>query len=409
MVHIEPFVVEEWMDLHQPNAKHDIAETCCASVSMEELQNLCENKSKQVLEMPGKLDYGDIRGSDKLRTNLATLYSSKAGSPVSKDSIIITPGAIAANYLFLVSHVGPGDHVICHYPTYQQLYSVPASLGAEVDLWKSDPDNEWVPDIEQLKLLVKPNTKLIILNNPNNPTGSVLKRSLLDQIIEVASAGDITILSDEVYRPVFHGITPVDSEFPSSMLSLYRKTAVTGSLSKAYSLAGIRVGWIASRDEAIIEKCAAMRHYTTISVSKLDDQVAAFALDRDTVHSLLGRNIQLAKKNLEILDRFILKHDDECSWVKPVAGTTAFVKFCRDGQPVDSAELSKRLMEKSGVLVLPGDVCFGPEFAGYVRIGYVQRTEALQAGLDAMRMFMKREFDDVPLATRAEDQDIKDT
>ncbi|KAK5019873.1 pyridoxal phosphate-dependent transferase [Cryomyces antarcticus] len=401
MVAIEPFAVEQWMDAHETTAKFNIAETCCASISIDQLRALCDHQNSPPLpDLSKKLDYGAIRGSADLRNNLARLYSTKTASPLSPENILITPGAIAANFLLLYSLVGPGDHVICHHPTYQQLYSVPTSLGAEVDLWRAKPENDWIPSVEELKGLIKSNTKLIVLNNPNNPTGQILKKSLLQEVVELAREHDITVFSDEVYRPIFHGISPIDSEFPSSILSMgYKNTIATGSMSKAYSLAGIRVGWIASRSKDIIEKCAEARDYTTISVSRLDEQVAAFALGQDTIHNLLGRNIGLARTNLEILERFIVKHDEYCSWVKPVAGTTAFVKFSSsEGKPVNSVELCKRLQERTGVMFLPGDYGFGEEFKGYVRIGYVNETEVLKQGLDAMRGFMRKEFDDLPLA-----------
>ena len=204
-------------------------------------------------------------------------------------------------------------------------------------------------------------------------------------------------MSDEVYRPLFHGITPMDKDFPPSLLSLgYQNTVATGSLSKAYSLAGIRVGWVASRNPAIIESIADARHYTTISVSQLDQAVAAVALSPDVIHGLLGQNIQLAKTNLELVERFVIKHDEFCSWTKPVAGTTAWVKFERDGKPVDAAQFCTLLQEKTGVMFVPGDT-FGEDFKGYVRIGYVNRTEIVQAGLEEVRKFMRKEFDDVPL------------
>ena len=218
--------------------------------------------------------------------------------------------------------------------------------------------------------------------------------------MDLAESKNIIVLSDEVYRPLFHGITPLDKDFPPSILSLgHANTIVTGSMSKAYSLAGIRIGWIASRSREIIEKCQVARDYTTISVSKLDQAVAAFALDADTIHSLLGRNIQLARANLELLDRFIMKHDEYCSYVKPVAGTTAFVKFERDGKPIDAKAFCKALQEKTGVMFLPGDVGFGEEFKGYVRIGYVNRTEVVKEGLEEVRKFMRKEYDDLPLSS----------
>lgn len=192
----------------------------------------------------------------------------------------------------------------------------------------------------------------------------------------------------------------MDAEFPPSILSMgYKKTVATGSLSKAYSLAGIRVGWLASRDRSIVERCADARHYTTISVSQLDEQVAAFALGPETIHALLSRNIQLAKTNLEVLEKFVGRHDEECEWVRPTAGTTAFVRFQRDGKPVDDVELCKRLMEKTGVMFVPGSRCFGEEWKGYVRIGYVCETEVLREGLKEVQNYLKKEFDELPLAT----------
>ena len=151
------------MDEHELTAKYNISESCCASISVDQLASLSEKKDTQVVDLSRKMLYGAIPGSDALRSNLARLYSTKVGTPLPKENILITPGAIAANQLVLYSLTGPGDHVICHHPTYQQLYSYPASLGAEVELWKARPEKDWVPDIEDLKKMVRPNTKLIIV------------------------------------------------------------------------------------------------------------------------------------------------------------------------------------------------------------------------------------------------------
>jgi len=166
------------MDEYETTAKYNIAETCCASISVEQLQELSEDKSTKILNTSRKLTYGSIRGSDALRANLSRLYSSKVGTPLSADNVLIMPGAIAANNLLFYSLIGPGDHVICHYPTYQQLYSVPKSLGAEVDLWKARPEKDWIPDIEELKGLIKPNTKLIVIKYvPSHPNDTRLLTS----------------------------------------------------------------------------------------------------------------------------------------------------------------------------------------------------------------------------------------
>ncbi|KAH9863539.1 hypothetical protein IAQ61_009817 [Plenodomus lingam] len=401
MVKIDEFAADsaQWMDAHEHNCKYNIAETCCASISIDQLRELSENKTGPVIDTARILNYGTIRGSDELRNNLARLYSAKVTDPLSPDNILTTAGAIQANYLAAYALVGPGDHVICHYPTYQSLYDVPKQLGAEVDLWQASPDNKWIPSIDDLKALLKPNTKLIVLNNPNNPTGAVLGKSFLQQVIDIAAASNITILSDEVYRPLFHSIGPLDKDFPPSLLSIgYPNVLVTGSLSKAYSLAGIRVGWLASRNPDIINRIASARHYTTISVSQLDEQIAAFALHPCTVHALLARNIQLAKTNLALLDRFVIKNEDECDWVRPLAGTTAFLRFHREGKPVDAVDFCSKLLEQTGVLLVPGSTAFGREWKGYVRIGFVNQTEVVKEGLDALTKFVRRQLEDVKLA-----------
>lgn len=387
------------MDLHQTHAKYDIAETCAASISLDDLRGLSEDKSSEIWSTSTKLTYAAIRGSEKLRTTLANRYSAK--KPFKADNILITPGAIAANMTVFYGLVRKGDHVICQYPTYQQLYEVPKSLGAEVDYWRAEESKKWQLDIEELKTLIRPNTRMIIINNPNNPSGAIVPKATLDLLMEIAEEHDITVMADEVYRPLFHSISPESPDFPPSVLSFgYAKTIATGSLSKAYSLAGIRVGWLASTSPEIIEACAQARDYTTISVSQLDDHIAAFALDNSCIHSLLSRNIQLAKRNLEILEKFVESHRWACEWIKPVAGTTAFIKITRMGSPVDDVALCEKLMEDVSLMLVPGSRCFGDgkDFKGFVRLGFCCETSVLEEGLEQMSLFMKNGYRTVPLA-----------
>jgi aspartate/methionine/tyrosine aminotransferase len=369
----------------------NIAETCAASISIDDLVALCEDSNvAHPLSTSTKLTYGAIRGSQALRERLASLYSARVSSPLSTDNVLITPGAIAANFLLFYTLIGPCDHAICVHPTYQQLYAVPKSLGAEVSLWELRKEKKYIPDLEDLKNLVKENTKMIIINNPNNPTGATIPKSVLQGLVDFAQERDIIILSDEVYRPLFHGVGPMDTEFPPSLISLgYKKTIITGSMSKAYSLAGIRIGWIASRDSAIIEAVATARDYTTISVSQLDDQIAAYALSASVIHSLLGRNIKLAKTNIALLETFINEHSNICSWVKPNGGTTALVCFAKRGEPVDDVQFCVDVIEKTKVMFLPASKCFGQEFKGSVRIGFVCETEVLQEALQKLGQYIR--------------------
>ncbi|KAI9712143.1 MAG: hypothetical protein M1812_006981 [Candelaria pacifica] len=402
MVKIKPFSVEKWMDDHELTAEYNIAETCCSSLSLQDLKSLSIDQSQEPISTAKKLTYGAIPGSKPLRSNIAKLYDESDSQLFSADDILITPGAIAANHLVLYTLIGPGDHVICHWPTYQQLYTVPESLGAEVDLWRASEEKGWLLDIEELKRMVKRNTKLIIINNPNNPTGATLLLSLLEQIIILARAHNITILSDEVYRPLFHSLPCTHPSPPPSIISLnYTKAIATGSLSKAFSLAGIRVGWIASRDPDILQACAEVRQYTNISVSSVDDQIASYALGPNVVQNLLARNTKLAKTNLAILDKFIEEHAGICRWVKPSAGTTAFVSFWREGLPVDDVVFCETLQKEVGVMFVPGSTCFGDEYAfkGFVRIGYACETDVLIDGLAKLDGFLRSNYGRIPLAT----------
>ena len=151
--------------MYEQSAKYNLAETCVASISLDDLQDLSEDKLLRPSSISStKLTYGAIRGSHALRTNLANLYSSKVSTRCHADNILITPGAIAANLIVLYGLISKGDHVICHYPTYQQLYEVPASLGAEVSFWRANEDKQWRLDIDELKALIRiPQTKMIIV------------------------------------------------------------------------------------------------------------------------------------------------------------------------------------------------------------------------------------------------------
>ncbi|KAI6844098.1 PLP-dependent transferase [Hortaea werneckii] len=400
MVKIDKFAVEEWMAVYQAVCKYDISETCCASISLSQLEDLCEDKSRRIFDPDRQLIYGPVRGSQALRDSIASLYHNwGASASVTANDVLVATGAIGSNHLTLYSLLQPGDHVIVHHPTYQQLYAVPASLGADVDLWKASPQQSWIPSIEELKTMIKPNTKMIIINNPNNPSGAALKKDFLQQIVDVAAKHNIFVLSDETYRPLFHSLPSTDDDPPPSIVNMgYKNVVATGSLSKAFSLAGIRIGWLVSPNPDIIEWCAAVRHYTHITASQVDDQIATFALHPSTKDPLIARNLRLARNNIKIMEDWVNRHADVASWVKPQAATTAFVKIERDGKPVHAAWLCEKLYDVTGVMVLPGDTCFGDRFKGYIRIGYVQETRILESGLKLLGDFLNQELRKMPLA-----------
>ena len=383
-----------------------MANTASATLSIKDLIDLSEHreKSEQALTLSNiNLEYNSpMKGGHGLRQILAGLYSARAAG-VTQDDILTANAGIDANHIVLAALIESTDHVICHYPTYEQLYQVPRSLGAEVSLWKADPSKKWKLDIEELKSMIKDNTKMIIINNPHNPSGAIIPKPQLEEIIDIAQERDIIVFGDEIFRPMFHSILPSSDDFPPSLINMgYKKTVVTGSMSKAYGLPGLRVGWIASRDKDIIADCHKMRYYTTTCVSQLDEAVAAEALSDRCIHAILARNIANCQTNSEAWQNFIDEHTWACSWVRPVAGTTGFIKFHKMGKPVDDEQFCLRLQEKAGICFVPGSVCFGDRenFKGYVRVGLGTHTELVKDGLKALRQFVEDEYENVPVAPK---------
>jgi len=264
--------------------------------------------------------------------------------------------------------------------------------------------------VRDLDIVLSNTSKLTCPSNPNNPTGAILPDSLLTSLISIASSHNppITILSDEVYRPLFHSPSPHNTPLPPSILNAsttYPNLIATGSLSKAYSLAGIRIGWLATRSRPLLELFASARDYTNISVSIADQAVAAFALSPTCLPALLDRNMKLAAGNLQILSSYVERWAARgwAQWTRPMAATTAFVEFMRDGRAVQAVEFCKRLQAETGVMFLPGDRGFGNQseggkrYEGYVRIGYVPERKVLEDGLRVCDEWMEREWESLPL------------
>ncbi|KAJ6445041.1 aspartate aminotransferase [Purpureocillium lavendulum] len=340
-----------------------------SALSLNDLRALSSDPSLELFDPDLKLDYGSFEGSQRLRERIAALHSTPE-CKLTADNVIITPGSIMANFLVLDAICGPGDHIVCQYPTFGQLYLVPKFNGVNVSLWKMDDSKEWMPSLEELERLVKPNTKAIILNNPNNPTGAVLSKDFLEKVITIARKSNTLVFTDEVFSPLF--FTP---DRPPSFVTMgYERSVVTSSLSKSFAIPGARIGWVVSRDEALLRRISMARDFTTISVSQLDDAVAAFALDEKVLPALMKRNIALCKESIEHLAAFVERNKDRVTWRKPDGAGTAFIKILdREGKPVDDVEFSQKLVDEESVCLLAGGRCFSEgnaeDFKGYVRIG----------------------------------------
>ncbi|MEH7097201.1 aminotransferase [Neobacillus vireti] len=369
---IKTFAVEHWMNLYEMEAVYNIAETCVESLTVNELIAIDGTNPEEFLRNIGKkkLTYGHIEGSPEFRTLVSKLYKN-----VEPENVLMMNGAIGANFLVLYSLIEPGDHVIAVHPTYQQLYDVPASFGASVDLLPLRPENKFLPDLEELKSLVNKKTKMIIINNPNNPSGAIIERKMLEDIVEIARSCNAYILCDEVYRNL---LQEDDLDIPS-IVDLYEKGISTSSMSKVLSLAGLRLGWIAG-PKNVIGECFKHRDYTTISCGMIDDILAVHALKN--YNNILKRNREIIRNNLAILDVWV-QQEPSFSYVKPRAGTTAMLKY---DLPLSSEEFCVGLFKANGAFLTPGS-CFDME--GHVRIGYACDTNVLVEGLKKVSEYVQ--------------------
>lgn len=368
---IKPFAVEEWMNAWETGARYNIAETCVDSISLNELFEISGEDKNIFLEdfCKQRLTYGAIEGNPRFKAGVCKLYKT-----ITPEKIVPTHGATGANHHVFYSLISPGERVISICPTYQQLYSIPESYGADVQILDLKKENGYIPDMEELRRLATPETKMICINNPNNPTGALMDTETLEEIVEIARSVDAYILCDEVYRHLTQ-----NDEWCVSIVDLYEKGISVSSMSKVFSLAGLRLGWIATHDKSVIRSCLSHRDYNLISCGMFDEKIAALALEHS--EKILERNRKIVRDNLAILDKW-MREEEHVSYVKPQAGTTALVYY---NLPVDSYTFCEEMYKQTGAFVTPGD-CF--EQPHSMRIGYACDIETLKAGLRAISEYI---------------------
>ena len=367
---IDTFKLEDWMNRFCPTAKYDLTTTCISPLSIRELITMCGIKS-QLEIFDTKLSYGEIHGSPRLKIAIQSLYETQNLS-----NITVTHGAIGANQLVFESILEKGDDVLVVVPTYQQHYSIPKALGTNVNLLFLKEENKWLPNLKELESKLTRRTKLICLNNPNNPTGSVIPNEMLERIVEIAKNNNSWILSDEVYRGLNHTGNP----YSKSVADIYEKGISVGSMSKTYSLPGLRVGWICAREDLIAE-VNKHREYNTISVSILDDYFSAIALENRNI--IAKRNFEIINQGLNILNEW----SNEEIFIKiipPQGGTTVLARYKKD---ISSKILCRELHSKTGVAILPGETM---EMEGFVRIGFCTEPNTLKTGLKEFSKIIRK-------------------
>ena len=363
---IDSFKIEDWMNKYCPEAKYDLTTTCIKPLCVNELFSF--DSSKEIFNT--SLTYGDIQGSLRLKNAIKSLYENQES-----ENITITHGAIGANQLVFLALLERGDEVVSVLPAYQQHYSIPESIGAEVKKLFLKEEHNWLPDLNELEKVITRKTKLLTFTNPNNPTGSVIPDNMLEKIVEIAEENNVWILSDEVYR----GLNLYGNPYSKSIADIYEKGISVGSMSKTYSLPGLRVGWIAARED-LIQEIIKHREYNTISISILDDYFSSVALEnRDKIAK---RNFEIIYQGVNVLKEW-LASEPNIHCVLPKGGTTVLLKYKKT---IPSKVLCRELLHKTGTAFLPGETF---EMEGYIRAGFCTGKETLTAGLTSLSEYLK--------------------
>lgn len=366
---IEDFALERWLTRHELHVKYDIAESGILPLKLNDLLNFESPADRaptleRLLNLP--LGYNEAVGTRDLRASIAATYQN-----VDPDQILVTTGAIEANFLLFNILLDAGDHVVAPYPAYQQLYSVPKAIGCDVSFWKVTPENNFRYDLDALKKLVTPKTRLIIANTPHNPTGAMLTEAELREIYALADSVGAMVLCDEAYRWI---TVPGGETFAPPVCALGPRGISVGTISKPFGLPGLRLGWMVA-PKNVIAKCWAMRDYVSLSPGKLNDQIAMLAFKHR--EKIIARNTAIIGANLNAANTWVAAHKDILSWRPPRGGLLALLKYELD---MPSLALADKLATDYSVMLAPGSA-FGYE--NYLRIGIGQNPEVFKAGLDA--------------------------
>ncbi len=309
-----------------------------------------------------RLGYADGRGREATRAEIAKIHPGSAA-----DDVLLTTGTSEANFLAVTTLVERGDEVVVVLPNYMQVHGLAAGLGATVkEVWLHE-DRGWRLDPDRLASAAGPRTKLICVCTPNNPTGQILSAAELDEIARIAQRSGAWVLSDEVYRGTEH-----DGVESATAWGRYERVIVTGGLSKAYGLPGLRIGWIVAPRERV-EAAWAQKDYTTIATATISEALAEAALSRRD--ALLARTRRLIVERWPALEAWAGAHDGRLHWTRPRAGAICFFGYSYD---IDSWPFVERLIRERSTMVVPGSQLLAER---HLRIGFGGSPVLLRAGL----------------------------
>lgn len=356
------FEMERWQSRHEHHVDYNLSDSGAHPFTLDEL--LRETGAGVGDQLLG---YVQTNGTVPLRERISALYPE-----AHRENVLVTTGGAEANFLALWELVSAGDRVVFQLPTYGQTPGLARWLGAEVASFRLEEDRGWQVAPGAAREAITSDTRLVVVTNPNNPTGARLSAETREEIVDAADAAGAWILSDEVYRGA-----ELDGRETASLWGEYDRVIVTHSLSKAYGLPGLRLGWLAGPEEAI-ERLWGRKDYTSIAPAALSDRLAAAALDPEHRPAVLERTRELLRENLDRLTGWLDRRPELFAYREPEAGAICFVRYRMD---VNSTELADRLRREKSVLLVPGDQ-FGMD--GYLRIGFGNPSSELESALDRL-------------------------
>lgn len=349
---MKDFLLERYFARHEFSARFMLSSSDCDGLPMEQLISLADS-SELTLWKGLRLGYTESPGSIFLREKISALYS--AISP--DDTVVASPGEL--NYITMNLLTGPGDHAVVVSPSYQSLYEVIRSTGCDVSFWRPE-EGTWKFDIDALEALIRPQTKLIVINFPHNPTGAYISVKELTKIVDIARRAGAWLFSDEMYRSLL--IEENLEELPA-VCDIYEKGISLWGMAKSFALAGLRIGWIACRDRQFLQRVLSFKDYLSICSSAPSEVLAAIALGHK--EKLISDNISKIKSNLHIFSRFAAGSAIFGNFTPPRAGSVAFVPVNCAGT---SLQFSDSLVERTGIMTVPAEMF---EYPGrYLRIGF---------------------------------------
>ena len=334
---VKPFRLERYFAEYEFKAPHLLCSSDCESLSIDDLLNLEKGSEDNFKKL--WLSYTESQGDPLLRDEICKLYSN-----IKQEEILVHSGAEEAIFNTMNVVLEKGDHVIVPFPCYQSLSEIADSIGCEITRWHAYEKDDWKFDVNFVKKNIRSNTKLVIINSPHNPTGSVLSNDDLTELVNLSEKYGFTIFSDEVYKYLEY--TP-EIRLPS-VCDLTENGISLNVMSKSFGLAGLRIGWLATKNKKLYKNLAVYKDYTTICNSAPSEYLATIALRNK--EQIISRNLNIIKGNLSALNIFFAKYNGLFSWKPPVAGSIAFPSL-KSGN-VD--EFCHNLVKKVGVLLLPG-------------------------------------------------------